>query len=123
MLAHGIINAINAPSSAATSDSPNDIHAVADLDSFPERYKDAVWVMHCNAAARTWTGLGMVCYQLACTLLITCWTAEANFYTPAEIFHNALVAYYIFLTMLMTGRQRHATTLASLFQIVQVNYV
>ena len=74
-----------------------------------------MWVMRCNAAARTWAGLGMVCYQLACTLFITCWTAEAGFYTPAEIFHNALVAYYIFLTMLMTARQRHAMKLASKF--------
>ena len=52
---------------------------------------------HCQASAcMHWDSLGMLFYQLQCTLLICTWTAS-DLFTCEEQLTNALTAYYLFL--------------------------
>lgn len=88
-----------------------------------DRYRDAVWMMHATAAAKTFDGLGLLCFQMVVSLLVTSWTSQAGFFNPVEIFSNSVSAYYCLLALLMMARQKHGSTLAARLSVRSVKAV
>lgn len=80
-------------------------------------------MMHATAAAKTFDGLGLLCFQMVVSLLVTSWTSQAGFFNPVEIFSNSVSAYYCLLALLMMARQKHGSTLAAHLSVRSVKAV